>query len=548
MINQSFEGLPEATADVCIVGAGPVGISLAVELDRLGYSVLLLESGKAGADKQIQELSGADIVDPKLHDDMSIAVSRQLGGTSNLWGTFCVKYDAVDFVPRRGLVDAVWPITYEELLPYYLPACMSTRSGDPVFECAVPGVDDRDKSFTFDSIERSAGEQKLHVTHRNVLAESPRLDVRLCATVVGFNFAENGRVETIDVVRSDGDQRKRIKVRNLVIAAGGLESTRLLLAAQRRTPASFGGTDGPLGRYYMGHLIGDIADIEFEKNGIDDAFGYFIDNHGSYVKRRLVPNMQVQLSENILNSAMWPIVPPIADPTHGSAILSSIYLALAFGPVGRLLVADAIRKRHIPEHATNLGKHLKNIVVGVPSAAVFSADFLWHRYISAPRIPGFFVRNSGRRYPLAYHSEQVPRRESRVTLGSDRDRTGLERLRIDLRFHQSDARSVVRTHELLADWLTRTKFGRLHWRGPPEERENAVLAQAQHGTHQIGTARMGLDASEGVVDRNLKVFGSPNLFVASTAVLPTSGQANPTLTAVALAMRLADHWRKTGLP
>ena len=113
MINQSFEGMADTLHDVCVVGAGPVGISLAVELDRLGCKVLLLESGQQTPNAYIQQLSDAEIQEPSTHDDMSIAVSRQLGGTSNLWGGFCVKYDPVDFIPRPGLVDALWPITYE---------------------------------------------------------------------------------------------------------------------------------------------------------------------------------------------------------------------------------------------------------------------------------------------------------------------------------------------------------------------------------------------------------------------------------------------------
>lgn len=541
MIVETFEGLAQSTHDVCIVGAGPVGISIAVELERLGFTVLLLESGRQGADRRIQQLSDAEIAEPKLHDDMSIAVSRQLGGTSNLWGGFCVKYDAIDFLPRPALVDARWPIAYEDLLPHYQRASAYTRSGDPVFECAVDGVDARDPAFSFDTVERSAGTQQLQVIHRDTLQKSPNIDVRLGATVVAIDFGNDGQVVGVDVARSDGDERVRIPVRSLVVAAGGLESTRLLLSADRRSPGRIAGANGPLGRYYMGHLIGDIADIEFAKTGLENAFDYFVDGHGSYVRRRFVPSDKTQLDENILNCALWPIVPPVGDPAHGSAILSAIYLALAFDPLAKFLVADAIRKRHIPAKATRIGAHIKNVLTGLPAAMAFSADFLWHRYVKPPRIPGFFVRNASRRYPLAYHSEQIPRPESCVRLSGEVDRTGLEKLHIDLRFHEIDARSIVRTHELLDEWLTRTGFGRLHWRNSGDERMRAVLAQAQHGTHQIGTARMGASPKDGVVDGNLRVFGTPNLYVAGTAVLPTSGQANPTLTAVALGIRLAGH-------
>jgi hypothetical protein len=333
-----------------------------------------------------------------------------------------------------------------------------------------------------------------------------------------------------------------------VIAAGGLESTRLLLAAQRDASNRFGGVDGPLGRYYMGHVIGDIAKIVFSDAALGGGFDYFVDAHGSYVRRRFVPSESTQLREKILNSAMFPITPPVADARHGSAVLSLIYLVLAYGPIGRLFVAEAIRKRHIPPKPIDLAAHLLNVAKGLPSAAAISSDFLRRRYLTRSRIPGFFVRNKNLRYGLAYHSEQAPQPDSRVTLCGEADRTGLAKIRVDLRFHQTDAWSVVRTHELLSDWLVKNKFGHLEWNVPAEQRIDAVLAQAKHGTHQIGTVRMGSNRNDAVVDRNLRAFDSPNLFVVSTAVLPTSSQANPTLTAIALAMRLASNWKVNGLP
>ena len=395
---------------------------------------------------------------PDIHDDMSIAVSRQLGGTSNLWGGICLRFDPIDFIPRPRLVDARWPITYEELLPYYDRACWHTRSGAPVFELPIPGVTTDDGTFSFHTLERATNEQKSQVIHRKALAGSAGIDVRLCATVVGLNFEADGLVKAIEIVRPDGSQRRRLPVRNLVIAAGGLESTRLLLAAQRDAPNRFGGANGPLGRYYMGHVIGDIAEIVFSNAALDGAFDFFVDNHGSYVRRRFVPSQSTQLREKILNSAMFPIVPPVADVRHGSAILSLVYLALAYRPLARLIVAEAIRKRHIPPEPVDLAGHLLNVVKGLPSAIALSSDFLWRRYMTRSRLPGFFIRNKNLRYRLAYHSEQIPQPDSRVTLSGEFDRTGLAKIRVDLRFHETDAWSVVRTHELLSDWLIRTGF------------------------------------------------------------------------------------------
>jgi choline dehydrogenase-like flavoprotein len=548
MIYETFDGLVNVRHDICIVGAGPVGISLAVELSHIGFKVLLIESGRKKPDTYIQQLSAAEIVSPQIHDDMTIAVSRQLGGTSNLWGGICLRFDPIDFISRPGLVDASWPITYEELLPFYDRACWYSRSGEPVYGLPVPGVATDDNDFSFHSLERATNQQKSQIVHWKALAKGSGIDVRLCATVIGLSFEANGRVKTIEIVRPDGSQRTRLPVRNLVIAAGGLESTRLLLAAQRDSSTRFGGPGGPLGRYYMGHVTGNIADITFSNEALAGAFDYFIDSHGSYVRRRFVPSQSTQLREEILNSAMYPIVPAVADARHGSAILSLVYLALAYPPFGRLIVAEAIRKIHIPPRPVDIAGHLLNVMKGLPSAIAISSDFLWRRYMTRSRLPGFFIRSKNLRYRLAYHSEQTPQPDSRVTLSEHRDRTGMAKLKIDLRFNKTEARSIVRTHELFSKWLIRTGFGHLEWTVPADQRISAVLGQAKHGTHQIGTIRMGTSGKDGVVDRNLRTFDSSNLFVVGSAVLPTSGQANPTLTAIALAIRLAHYWRAHELP
>ena len=382
MIHETFDGLGDASHDVCVIGAGPVGISLAVELGRLGFTVLLLESGRRKPDPYIQELSTAEIVSPEIHDDMNIAVSRQLGGTSNLWGGRCLRFDPVDFDPRPKLVDVRWPITYEELLPYYDRACWYTRSGAPVYELPIPGVTTDDDTFSFQSLERWVNKQKSQVVHRKALADGTGIDVRLCATVVGLDFDADGRVNAVEIVRPDGSQRMQLKVRNLVIAAGGLESTRLLLAAQRKTPSRFGGNDGPLGRYYMGHLTGDIAEIVFTNPALAGGFDYFIDSHGSYVRRRFVPSRSIQQREKILNSAMYPMAPAVADARHGSAVLSLVYLALAYRPLGNLIVPEAIRKMHIPAKAVDIAAHLLNVTKGLPNAVAVASDFLWRRHMT----------------------------------------------------------------------------------------------------------------------------------------------------------------------
>jgi choline dehydrogenase-like flavoprotein len=126
-------------------------------------------------------------------------------------------------------------------------------------------------------------------------------------------------------------------------------------------------------------------------------------------------------------------------------------------------------------------------------------------------------------------------------LTDGRDAFGLPRLRVDLRFSDIDTASVLRSHEIIDRELRRTGIGRLDYAYPEEERAAQVLAQSMDGYHQIGTTRMSDDPQSGVVDRDCRVHGTPNLFVASSSTFPTSGQANPTLLVAALSARLAGH-------
>jgi len=473
-----------------------------------------------------------------------IAVSRQLGGTSNLWGARCIPFDPIDFEDREW-VNAKWPIAYDDMARWLPAAVDATRSGAPVYHEDVLGFAPGDDSFRCDVLERWANIQRTQVIHAEAIAHNPNIHLNLLATATGLVFAENGCVEAVNVAHSLSGEVVRVPVRQLVIATGGLEATRLLLAAQAEAPARFGGDGGPLGRYYMGHLCTEIADITFAE-GLDAAFDFHIDVHGSYVRRRFTASPELQRQHRLLNTTFWPIVPPVADVRHGSAILSLVYLAMRIGPLGRRLVAETIRRKQAPP--ASLPRHFGNLVTGVPDAARFGMDFLRRRYWDKTRVPGFFVHNRAHRYGLTFHAEQAPNADSRVTLTDQHDRLGLPQLRIDYRFSAQDLDSVVRSHDLISEWLTRTGIGSLTYRVPREARAEAVALQCTHGTHHIGLTRMAASQHSGIVDGNLRTFDAPNLFIASTSVLPTSGQANPTLTAIALAFRLSERLSASAAP
>jgi choline dehydrogenase-like flavoprotein len=551
MIVTDLPGGMQSDSPVIVVGAGPAGIVQALELRRHGVAVTVLAGGLDGFRADFQALADAEIVDPRRHAPMQMAVRRAFGGTSLLWGGRCVAFDDIDFAERDHVPYGGWPLTHDAIRPWYATAARYLDCGPPQFEEVLELLaGGGNAECRLDRLERWSEARDLRRLHAETLENDPGLRVCLGAVATGIDLdPASGRATGLHVALADG-RRAVLRAGAIVLACGGLETTRLLLAAQGEYPQAFGGENGPLGRYYMGHLEGSIADIVFAAPGYDRALDFHVDASRHYVRRRITVTGAAQRRHGLLNLAAWPDNPALGMPEHRSAILSLAYLSLAAPGLGPLLAPDAIRRKHLPGRVQALRPHLCNIVRGVPEAVREAARFLYGRYVARPRLPGFFIANRAHRYALFYHAEQAPNPESRVTLADERDRLGMPRLRIDLRYGEIDARSVAESHKIIDRHLREAEIGRLDYRVAEAERVASALAQATDGYHQIGTTRMAADPARGVVDPNCRVHGSPNLFVAGSSVFPTSGQANPTLLLAAFSARLADHLSRTlpGLP
>jgi choline dehydrogenase-like flavoprotein len=541
-------GLPECCESRCpvvVVGAGPAGIVQALELRRHGVEVLMLAGGMDGFRADFQALADADIADPRRHAPMAMAVRRGLGGTSSLWGGRCVPFDEVDFADRDHVRFGGWPLGAAAIRPWYDIAARYLDCGPPEFveppDFVEPGAFGGNAECRLDRLERWSEARDLRRLHATALENDLGLAVCLGVVATGIDIdPESGRATGITVALPSGG-RATLRGRAIVLACGGLETTRLMLAAQRAQPRLFGGEGGPLGRFYMGHLEGGIADVVLAQPGLDRALDFHVDANRRYVRRRITVTGEAQQRHGLLNLAAWPDNPALGDPAHRSAILSLAYLSLATPGLGGVLAPDAIRRKHLADGVGKLGPHLENIARGLPEAAREAGKFLWGRYAANPRLPGFFIANKARRYAFFYHAEQAPNPDSRVRLNGADDALGMPRLKIDLRYGEQDARSVAQSHAIIDRFLREAELGRLDYTVPEAERETAILDQATDGYHQTGTTRMAARAKDGVVDPDCRVHGAPNLFVASSSVFPTSGQANPTLMLAAFSARLAEH-------
>ena len=336
-------------------------------------------------------------------------------------------------------------------------------------------------------------------------------------------------------------QRLRAR-RYFVLAAGGLESTRLLLNFDELHRGGIGNHSGMLGRCYMGHISGKIAEVQFNTPPAQTIYGFERDRDGVYCRRRFTVSAARQREDELLNCALWLDNPPLPDAAHGNGILSLAYLALSMPGLSRFLAPEAIRRAAVEHRSpSTILRHLLNILFDLPAAASFIPTFVWKRYFTYRKIPGFFLFSQDNRYSLHYHGEQSPTESSCVQLGESRDALDLRKLRIDLRYSAADIDSVIRTHRILDSELRRQGVGQLVY--AYGDLSGLVDQQARDGFHQIGTTRMSRREEDGVVDESCRVHGVQNLYVASSSVFPTSGQANPTLTIIALALRLAEHLR-----
>ena len=542
--------------NICIIGSGPAGMVLALEFANTGFEVTLIESGSHKNNSNSQKLSEAHLEPNSTHSLMNDAVSRQFGGTSNLWGGRCVPYDEIDFYNRSEVGVLGWPFSKDELDKYWDKACFYANCGKAEFlrTEAIPGSSSLTESFVdstirSDQLERWSSNPVLITQLGQGLSTHPNIRCMLGWTAKNFSRNKSDRVDGVfvcktDVKKANNVEELLIKTDLVIVACGGVESTRLLLNALESKRINVDGYKH-LGRYYMGHLSGKIATINFNGDPKKTDYSFHLSN-GFYVRRRITFTKDELIDKKILNIAFWLDNPIINNPRHKSGILSSAYLAMVLPIIGKRLAPKAIRNALIGNtlSISIVWHHIINVFTQLPLAIRFSVNFIWKRYFKSPRIPGFFVFSPTNTYALHFHSEQSSNWNSRISLIDDEDAIGMKRAKISLLYQQRDAESIVRAHELLDKHLQVNHIGSLEYWYPKKDLTEVVLSQAKDGFHQIGTIRMALSSKDGVTDEFGRVYGMENLYVCSSAVFPTSGQANPTLTILAFALRQVDHIKK----
>ncbi len=531
---EDLRELPRGTtvaADVCVLGAGAAGITIAHELARSALRVCLVEGG--GMQYEFQDSQSL-----YQGDNVGVPISflggrlRFFGGTTNHWGGRCAPLEEIDFRRRSWVPHSGWPISRADLDSYYARAQKVAGFTAPwrsdadtmaYMKVALPATTNQwIKPFLwrYAPAMKDALVWNWANAYRQDLRDSSNVRVLLHANFTEFATEDRRtRVRSMTVASLNGITAT-ITAKCFVLCCGGIENARLLLLGEAQHAGAFGNENDLVGRFFMQHPRGPAGLIVSPErmSAVQEQFNILRDPDGLQVEIGLALSPESQEKEQLLNCSA--VLQYQGDPDSGVTAAQDIWRSLLTGRWApgmaekvTLIAGDLPAFMKSVERRASSGRSLdKEGAAGIPSrSAIVLVDL-----------------------------EQAPNPESRITLAEDRDALGLRRARADWQLGETERRTAKQFINYIATDFARLGIGRCRIE-PWLQNASLPVANALNETyHYIGTTRMADDPHEGVVDSNCAVHGMKNLYVAGSSVFPTAGQANPTLTLIALALRLAD--------
>jgi choline dehydrogenase-like flavoprotein len=499
--------------DVCIIGAGAAGITLARELAGAQRSVVLLESGDFEPDARTQALYDGKVVglalDPTLHIGLDVPRLRYFGGTTNHWAGYCRPLTDLDFESRPWVDRSGWPFGRDELLPYYARAHQVLKLGPPGNDWrpwAEQGVLEPpllEDPATPHQVVQLTNSPRLGPVYHDEIVGSPYVQLHTWSNVTNLAATPDGGQLDHVFVKTFRGNTFTVRAKVYVLATGGLEVPRLLLASTEVHREGLGNEHDLVGRFFMEHvnIITGVALLDATPEAV-------IANYEP---------VEHQLEIDGEQRTIWlqPVLLP-AEAESRARGLESI----------EFTIADRVAE-------DPFGERVNATYAGTDDAAELLAAF------GTPAASAV---------PLRVLCEQEPNPRSRLTLTGERDELGMRKPQLDWRLARNDRESLLRSMQFLGSELGRRGIGRVKVDiygftnadfGPGDDLDYEVNT----GSHHMGTARMHQSPRQGVVDPQCRVHGVANLYIGGSAVFPTSGASTPTITIVALALRLADHLR-----
>ncbi|MBK7644879.1 MAG: GMC family oxidoreductase [Planctomycetes bacterium] len=532
--------------DLCVIGSGPAGATIAAELANSGLRVCVLESGRAAVTPLGDRLRRVESEGLRIK---SWSRERVLGGASTTWAGLSSPLEEIDLAPRAWVPLSGWPIARAQLDRYYAQAAARYRFP----EAAAFGVEGfgalrakGERQPEWNGIEEkvflAATPPQDFGKEQRAVFEREGTDLYLDASVVRLEAERsNGRVARAHV-RTSGGRTLVLEARAFVLATGGIENARLLLVSRDTCEAGLGNEHDQVGRYLMNHpkSYHGVLTLERSVTELPFFFGCMWRGFAGYAGLRLCDAEQERAG--LLDS--YCRFEPLFPWSDSIGVESLVTLAKR-----SRLVASRLRHKAQKEvvalrdySETGDDSELQNERRG--PAGWMSLG--WNVVRDMPRVSRYAWNRVFERARPAVHAvrlrnfmEMQPHPENRVQLSTRQDEFGVPVPLVRHQCTELDRRSLVALHEKLATELPRAGFGRL------ESQLGSVQPWPidQDASHHMGTTRMGTDPANSVVDPDGRVHSLENLYIAGASVFPTSGSANPTYTIVALSIRLAEHLR-----
>ncbi|MDB5136509.1 MAG: family oxidoreductase [Mucilaginibacter sp.] len=486
--------------DICIIGAGAAGISMALEWINTPYKVILLEGGGFEYEAKMQDLYKGKTTGQRYYP-LESARLHYFGGTTGHWAGFCSPLDPIDFKKRDWVPHSGWPIQREELDPFYARAQQNLDLGPYEYGAKYWQEKDQalvslpfDQEVIFNKMWQFSPPTRFGTKYKDTIIKAPNIHLYTYANVT--NIIANEEVSAIKevTVKNFAGKEHTVKAKLFVVACCAIQNARLLLSSNKQASHGLGNDHDLVGRYFMEHLEIKSAEMWFPQP--DPLKLYSLDFGKTRARAELGISEKKQEEFKILN---------------GTASFTPLEIAKYQPAFIDLWTADP------NERAKNMAGFDKREKEGAK-------------------------KNGYNAYQLFTRIEQAPNPASRITLDTDTDALGMRRAMLHWELTPLEKRSIRTIYELIGQQLGMAEKGRVRlMEYLQDELDNSWPEFTGGGWHHMGTTRMSNDPKQGVVDANCKVHGVSNLFIAGSSCYVTAGAPNPTLTLVALTLRLSDY-------
>jgi choline dehydrogenase-like flavoprotein len=490
--------------DICIIGSGAAGISMALQWIDTPYKVILLEGGGFEYDDKVQELYNGKLTGQPYYP-MKASRLHYFGGTSGHWGGMCSTFDNIDFEKRDWIENSGWPIKRDDIAAFYPrahpildlgPCEWDVKYWQKKIPSFVPLPLDEDAIWS--KMWQFSAPTRFGTKFKDAIVNAKNIHLYTYANVVDITAVENISAIKEVTVKNHAGKQHTVKAKYFVMACCAIQNSRLLLAANKQAPAGLGNGNDLVGRYFMEHP--EIKSGELWLNH-SDALELYKPNPKARAELAIAEKKQRELK--VLN---------------GTVSLLPLEIAKKLTP-SVLTWSQNDPRKSLDSFAKYGTKAYKKS--------------LMERFMPSS--------NNHQAFGLYTRIEQAPNPNSRVTLMNDKDELGMPKVSLNWALSAIDKKTVRVLNELIGQQVGAAGIGRVKlFDFLLDDNDHRMPNTTSGGWHHIGTTRMSDNPKTGVVDANCKVHGISNLFIAGSSCFPTGGAVNPTLTIVATSLRLSD--------